>query len=536
MPSTLASDRDRFVAFAFAAADLLVETDAEGRIRFTLGALDRFGRSLRCDAAGWQGRFVFELFGKADRELIALLLEEVRGGGRRGPVVVASAEGGMVAECALIRTSATAPVHVTLRRLSAGRPAVAGRGDPSTGLLSGPAFGEFVEQEFLRLVETDRALELSLVRLSGLETLPGGLHGDRAQALVKRLSLALRAVALGGSAGRLADDRFALVHGGDGEMARLEGLMRSQLDADGCEGVRVERRDLALADATLTPSQACAALRHAIERFGADGHVEFDHLADALGQKLADTAARVSNAKAVIDSRAFFVVYQPIVRLRDQQIHHHEALTRLRDGGCAIGEFVTFAETIGFVTDFDLAVVREVFDKLAALRRRQRTARIAVNLSARSLSCDSFIDQLLALSRSAGANAGQILFEVTETFQLVDLERTNAVLQRLREAGHQICLDDFGAGSAAFHYIRALTVDYVKLDGGFVRRVLDSERDRAVLLGMVELCRSIGVTTVAEMVETHAQADRLRGIGVDLAQGYLFGRPVSDPLTPVPSR
>jgi EAL domain-containing protein (putative c-di-GMP-specific phosphodiesterase class I) len=419
-----------------------------------------------------------------------------------------------------------------LRRLHTGHaPAGAAAADPQTGLLDGAALGDCAEREFLRLVDGDSNLELSLVRLVGLERVPGGLHGARGRALIARLAASLRAVAIGGgAAARLGDDRFALVHAGEGEAERLNRLLHAQLAADGLGEIRVERRDVALADPQLTPSQACAALRHAIDHFAAHGRADFDQLADALGRKVADTAARVADAKAVIDSRAFYVFYQPIVGLADGRVHHHEALARLRDRARDIFDFVTFAETVGFIADFDLAVVREVFDKLAQLRRRRHRPSIAVNLSARSLTNEAFVERLLALGRSAGDNARQVLFEVTESFQLTDLEHANAVIQRLRAAGHAICLDDFGAGAAAFHYIRALEVDYVKLDGAFVQRVLASERDRAVLAGMIELCRSLGVATVAEMVETDAQAADLARLSVDYAQGFLFGAAAAEPL------
>jgi EAL domain-containing protein (putative c-di-GMP-specific phosphodiesterase class I) len=360
---------------------------------------------------------------------------------------------------------------------------------------------------------------------------PGGLDGKAGRGLVQRLAAALRAVALDGNmAACLGDDRFALLHAGDDGDDRLNRLLRARLDEAGLGDVEIERRDVDLRETVLSPDQACAALRHAIDSFARDGRADFDDLADALGHKVATTAARVQEAKAVIASRGFYVFYQPIVGLHDGRVHHYEALTRLRDHAREIFDFVTFAETVGFIADFDLAVAREVLDQLAGLRRRRhKPPAVAVNLSACSLASEPFIDRLLALSRSAGPNAARLLFEVTESFQLSDLDQANAAIQRLRQAGHEVCLDDFGAGAAAFHYIRALEVDYVKLDGAFVQRVSTSRRDAAVLAGMVELCRSLGVATVAEMVETESQAEGLRRLGVDYAQGFLYGRPTPDP-------
>ncbi len=528
MSQSLASERDRFVAFAFAAGDVLVETDDAGCVRYATGALGRFLPR----GTAFEGQSFLACLGEADRPLIGLLMDEVAQGGRRGPVAMANADGTALAECSLLRAPQMSNCHFVLRQLADGSTAgAAKRGDAATGLLDARALGEHAERELLRLVETDQKLELSLIRLAGLERLPGGLDGPDGRGLVQRLAAALRAVSLScGGAARLGDDRFALVHGGDGEGERLNRLLRARLDEAGLEDVRIERRDVDLRESTLSPNQACAALRHAIDSFARAGRADFDDLADALGQKVAATAARIADAKAVIESRGFYVFYQPIVGLRDGRVHHHEALSRLRDDAHGIFDFVTFAETVGFIADFDLAVAREVLDKLAHLRRRRRAPAVAVNLSACSLSSEPFLDRLLTLSDSAGPNAAQVLFEVTESFQLSDLEQANAAIQRLRKAGHEVCLDDFGAGAAAFHYIRALEVDYVKLDGAFVQRVSTSERDRTVLAGMVELCRSLGVATVAEMVETHTQADGLRRLGVDYAQGFFYGRPTPDPV------
>ena len=527
MSNSLARERDRFVAFAFAAGDVLAEIDDTERVVYAAGTT---GHLLPAEMvrAGVEGRPFAPWLHESDHGVLTLLMDEIRAGGRRGPVVVTSA-GGRVAECHLLRTRERATWSLVFRQLPhPPSPVSAGEREGETGLLDGEGFAELAEHELLHLVAGDDQLQLGLVRLVGLGTSSTGEPCAVGRDVLKRLAAALRAVSLSGrTAARIGEDRFAVLHGGAGEPERLNHLLRAQLDAEGLDHVRVERCDVGLDDPTLSPGQACAALRHAVDHFAASGRADWDRLADALGQKVEDTAARIADAKHVIRTRGFRVFFQPIVGLADGRVHHHEALTRLRDRTYGIFDFVTFAESIGFITEFDLAVAREVFDKLAGL---PDTPAVAVNLSARSLASDGFVERLLDLSRSAGPDAEHVMFEVTESFQLTDLERAEAVIQQLRTAGHEVCLDDFGAGAAAFHYIRALTVDYVKLDGAFVGRVLESERDRSILAGMVELCRSLEVHTVAEMVETKAQARDLRRLGVDYAQGFLYGRARAEPV------
>ena len=101
----------------------------------------------------------------------------------------------------------------------------------------------------------------------------------------------------------------------------------------------------------------------------------------------------------------------------------------------------------------------------------------------------------------------------------------NEYLQALRKRKHEVCLDDFGAGAASFQYLNALDIDCVKIDGKYIRDALNSSRDEAMVRNLVRMCKDLGVSTVAEMVETEEQCQYLTKIGVDKAQGWLFGKP-----------
>src|SRR5262249_3601947 len=127
----------------------------------------------------------------------------------------------------------------------------------------------------------------------------------------------------------------------------------------------------------------------------------------------------------------------------------------------------------------------------------------------------------------------RLLFEITESTRMRDLAVANDAIQRLRSRGYQVGLDDFGAGAASFPYLQALTVDFVKIDGAYVRGVLTDPRNALILKSMCTLCRDMGIYTIAEMVETRAQLERLREVGVDCGQGYLFGRPAPQPIASI---
>jgi EAL domain-containing protein (putative c-di-GMP-specific phosphodiesterase class I) len=121
--------------------------------------------------------------------------------------------------------------------------------------------------------------------------------------------------------------------------------------------------------------------------------------------------------------------------------------------------------------------------------------------------------------------ACRLLVEITETAEIEDEAEARRTVDALRALGLPICIDDFGAGAAAFRYLRAFRVDFVKVDGVYVTNAVESERDRGFIAAMVDLARTVGAQVVAERIETEAQAALMRELGVTFGQGYLFGRP-----------
>ena len=121
--------------------------------------------------------------------------------------------------------------------------------------------------------------------------------------------------------------------------------------------------------------------------------------------------------------------------------------------------------------------------------------------------------------------AERLLVEITETAQIGDEDEAIRSVQFLRDRWVAVCLDDFGAGAAAFRYLRALQVDFVKLDGAYVQGALRSARDLSFVTAIVELSQSLGASVVAERIETEAEAGLMRELGVTFGQGFHFGRP-----------
>jgi len=170
---------------------------------------------------------------------------------------------------------------------------------------------------------------------------------------------------------------------------------------------------------------------------------------------------------------------------------------------------------------------------IARLKEKEASAlKLAVNMSGRSLMSPQFHDALMRVLKERAAPAGRLIFEVTESAALTDLDLADRHIQALRGAGYSVCLDDFGSGAASFPYLKMLTVDSVKIDGQYVRELTKSSREGEMIRHLVNMCRSLDVHTTAEMIEDLAVAEQLKELGVDYGQGFYFGRPEETPKAP----
>jgi EAL domain-containing protein (putative c-di-GMP-specific phosphodiesterase class I) len=265
-------------------------------------------------------------------------------------------------------------------------------------------------------------------------------------------------------------------------------------------------------------------VRYAIERFAASGEGASAAVGPAspLGDLFADTVIHLRALEGAITTGTFTIAYQPVVDLKDRVVRHAEALVRFRDGRSPLVN-VSAAEASDMIAEFDLAILARVLDHLE--RRMAPDVPVAVNLSGRSLERRGFAEKLRALLSARDAPADRLMFELTETAILGEVETVNRVVQGLREAGFRFCLDDLGSGANSFHYLRSIPMDFVKIDGAFGRDALKNERDRSFLRYVSGFCRENRILAIAEMIETEAEARQYLELGIDYGQGFLFGRP-----------
>lgn len=219
---------------------------------------------------------------------------------------------------------------------------------------------------------------------------------------------------------------------------------------------------------------------------------------------------------------------QPISDQRSGRIVQEELLVRLRSvgaGGQVImpSEFLPQAERYGLIGLVD----RWMTAKGVALANRGRSAE--VNLSARSITDEELIADLAAQMGAAGATAGNLIFEITETAAVENIDAARDLVERMVGLGCRFALDDFGTGFGSLSYLRHLPVEFLKIDTSFIVDVTRSAQDQAMVRSIVAIAAEFGARTVAEGVEDEATLRLLGDYGVDHAQGYFIGRPA--PLT-----
>jgi PAS domain S-box-containing protein len=264
----------------------------------------------------------------------------------------------------------------------------------------------------------------------------------------------------------------------------------------------------------------------------ADGSIEafYSQLVDITESKEREArlehdvsdAVWLGRIRDALDDDRFVLYSQPIVDLVTGETVQNELLLRMHgDDGALIapGEFLPAAERYGLISEIDRWVVRRAVEIAAGGTPTE------FNLSGRSIGDPNIIRELGGAIAETGVDPSLLVIEVTETAFAGQTEAGREFAQRVRALGCRLALDDFGTGFSSLSYLKHLPADYLKVDIEFVRELTSSETDARVVRGIVGLAREFNQTTIAEGVEDEATLMMLKELGVDQAQGYLFGRP-----------
>ncbi len=227
----------------------------------------------------------------------------------------------------------------------------------------------------------------------------------------------------------------------------------------------------------------------------------------------------------------FVLLFQPIIKTKDQIVEHYEVLLRMRNGDDALtapGAFLSTAERFGLIHSIDRWVVEHAIARLGELHRRGMRYCFSINLSGRAFQDRELLPRIREALEKNRLNPLALTFEITETAAISHIAHAKEFIEQLRALGCRFALDDFGSGFSSYGYLKFLPVDYLKIDGNFVQRLADDPVDQAMVQSMNQVAHALGKQTIAECVENEASLRLLRSYNVDCAQGFYLGRPLSE--------
>jgi diguanylate cyclase (GGDEF)-like protein/PAS domain S-box-containing protein len=233
--------------------------------------------------------------------------------------------------------------------------------------------------------------------------------------------------------------------------------------------------------------------------------------------------------RRALDNERFTLYAQPILSLQTNEISQYELLVRMQNGDGELlppHAFLPSAERSGMVREIDMWVTRQAIRLIAHQRRAGEDLRLEVNLSGRTLGDPTLPRTIQAEIANASIDPGNLIFEVTETTAVLNMDEARDFAVRLTEMGCRFALDDFGAGFGSFYYLKYLPLEFLKIDGDFIGDLASNVTDQAMVRAIVDLSAQLRKATIAEFVGDDRTLELLRAYGVDYAQGYHVGRPV----------
>jgi diguanylate cyclase (GGDEF)-like protein len=265
---------------------------------------------------------------------------------------------------------------------------------------------------------------------------------------------------------------------------------------------------------------------HSAKAAGGDRYVVFESAMQTAAQDRIHLEMDLADA---IEADELFLVYQPILELQHEKIVAVEALLRWRHptrGVIPPNVFIPVAEQNGLIVAMGRWALKQACAQGAAWHDGGYPLGVSVNVSARQLERTQFVEEVRTALLESGLDAEALTLEITETSLMRNPEATAQLLADLKTLGPRIAVDDFGTGYSSLAYLRQFAVDLLKIDGTFVVGLERSSEARALIHTLIVLGKTLGLTTIAEGVEHRGQVRQLQREGCDLAQGFLFARPL----------
>ena len=408
--------------------------------------------------------------------------------------------------------------------------------DPLTGLYNRRKFHEFLQYEIIRAERHQHGFSVIMIDLDNFKYINDTFGHPIGDMVLKELtSMLAEGLRKGDVLARMGGDEFAII----------------LPETSGAEGLQVANKLhqlLAGREFELPVGKIRSTASFSMVSYPEDGRTE-DTLYAAMDVVLYKAKSQGKNQVMTAEpdtDRSMMAIFkqgdflrsalrenrieaflQPIVEVKSKSVMAYEVLVRIRDGANIIeaNDFVEVAEELGMAQELDREVFRKGLAHYARLSRKQPQAKLFFNLFPRSFSDIEWVRSIPGMVRAAGVPCESIVLEITEHEALPNLTQVRAVIEELRASKIAVALDDFGSGFSSFLYLKYLAIDYVKIEGSFIRQIVADERDRIMVAHINGMAHEFGLKTVAEFVEDEMTAKILTELGVDYAQGYYYGRP-----------
>jgi diguanylate cyclase (GGDEF)-like protein len=263
--------------------------------------------------------------------------------------------------------------------------------------------------------------------------------------------------------------------------------------------------------------------------------VELYSPAGKQSEQIAKDVVTMNRLREALETNRFELLYQPLMHIKTGVVSHYETLLRLptEEGVLGPDSFLPAAFRFGLMGDIDRWVLQRVVRSLAELSATMPDVKLSTNLSGFAFEDEGLGAYLRSLLQEHDVAGDRLVLEITEQLAVRFAANTDRQIGLLRNLGCQLAIDDFGTGYSSFSYLKRLPVDYLKIDGSFIKSLARDRVDQAMVRMVGEVARAAGIETVAEYVHSAATLELLAKYGIDYAQGYFIGKPTA---APEPSR
>lgn len=527
------SQRDRFLAFSFASADLLLEIDKTGQIIYALGATKAL---LGIDEKDLLETHFLDLFSDKDRGLMSVIQGSDTVASKQGPYLVTleSPRDPTKFKHVFLNSFKLSADGNTSISISQGDSLLKMMGLDDDGIstkqiMDAKEFEQVVRKKLAERMSKLQETNVQMLQLGNISDFRKNMEDNSWSEFVTALGQIIMTASIDGeSAVKVDDGKYMLLNDQSSDETVLHEKIAALAKSYNVDiPLDLLTRDIMADPNTLNARETTRAIMYTLNKMEELGVEDTpDDLKEAFGSFLQENQKKIINLKRIISHQEFKIHFQPIVSLIDNSISHHEVLMRF-EGTNSPYDMIVMGEEVGISPDIDLSVCRQTI-KYVDMNKNKKVGQLAVNISGASIQNDIFLDKLLLTLKEYPKESQHIIFELTESSEIKDLDKVNSFIQELRKKGYAVCLDDFGAGAASFQYLQKLEVDGIKLDGSYIKTIMDKPREATMVKNITKMCHEMDIYVVAEMIENQAQADYLASIGVDKGQGWLYSKAMPD--------